>query len=220
MIIRAKDSWTYIVDRWDEFEPALMLHVAMGGTMRTAAKNFGVPFPWLFKHVSGDPAINRKYQEALMQRHEYMNQFLFDQFKLLAESDLTAIMNADGSIKDPTDWPENVRQFVSAIEVDELFEGTGRERKQVGWTKKVKLWDKMKALEQLAKHLRFVVDTKVDDGKPTWEQFILECIKREGDRSNAARQVGVEESNREEHKAGAGSGPQPQASGGDRDGDQ
>jgi phage terminase small subunit len=42
---------------------------------------------------------------------------------------------------------------VASFEVQELFAGSGEERKLIGYTKKVKLWDKNAALDKLMRHL-------------------------------------------------------------------
>lgn len=185
-VVSMKETWAYILSKPEVLEETIVLGVAMGSTLRRISSNFGVPYPWLFKHVMGDPDLKHKYELALGERKEYMMQFLFDQFKTLAESDLRKLFNEDGSMKAVHEWPENAAQWVSAVEVDELFEGTGKERQQVGFTKKVKLWDKMKALESLAKHMNFVVDTKQDSGKLTWEALIMMSMKAVAEREKAA----------------------------------
>lgn len=181
-LVSMKETWAYILARPEMLEETIVLGVAMGSTLRRIASNWAVPYPWVFKHVMGDPDLKHKYELALGERKEYMLQFLFDQFKTLAESDLRQLFNKDGSMKAIHEWPENAAQWVSAVEVDELFEGAGKERQQIGFTKKVKLWDKMKALESLAKHMNFVVDSKENSGKLTWEALIMMSMKAVAER--------------------------------------
>jgi hypothetical protein len=50
---------------------------------------------------------------------------------------------------------------VASIEVDELFDGKGKGRKFIGYTKKVKFWDKNSGIEKAMKHLGlFAEDNK------------------------------------------------------------
>lgn len=48
-------------------------------------------------------------------------------------------------------WPEDMRRALSGIEVFEEFEGRGAQRTSIGYTKKVKFWNKVDALEKIAK---------------------------------------------------------------------
>lgn len=58
--------------------------------------------------------------------------------------------------------PENVRRAIASVETEELYdwEGRGEDRKKVliGYTKKVKFWDKKGSNDSLGKHLRLFVD--------------------------------------------------------------
>jgi hypothetical protein len=56
-------------------------------------------------------------------------------------------------MKDPREWDDATAAAVASIEIVEEFSGTGADRKLVGHTKKVKLWDKNAALEKALKHL-------------------------------------------------------------------
>lgn len=78
----------------------------------------------------------------------------------LANSDVREVFNEDGSLKPMSEWPDVIARCVSSVEVEELFEmqpkdgGRGMEKVQIGWTKKVKFWDKTKALDMLGRHLK------------------------------------------------------------------
>lgn len=86
-------------------------------------------------------------------------------------SDIRLLFKEDGSLKDPKDWPDEIAACVASVEVDELFEGRGKDRKQVGWTKKIKLWNKNSSLDTLAKH-KHLVTNKVELGDETLEALI------------------------------------------------
>lgn len=77
---------------------------------------------------------------------------------LIARSDIGEAFNDKEGLKSPNDLPENFRRAVSGIEYVELFEGRGRDREQVGYLKKVKLWEKTKALDLLGKYLKLWVE--------------------------------------------------------------
>ena len=83
---------------------------------------------------------------------------------LLAMSDIGEAFNEDGSLKPIRDIPAHIRRAISSVEVDELFEGRGEQREHVGYTRKLRLWDKVKTLELLGKHLRLFDDAVKIDG--------------------------------------------------------
>jgi phage terminase small subunit len=80
----------------------------------------------------------------------------------LAFSDARKLFRDDGSLVPPNEWSDEIAGAVSSVEVDEKYDwiGTGqdREKVQVGFTKKVKLWDKSGALQMLGKHFQLWQD--------------------------------------------------------------
>ena len=56
-------------------------------------------------------------------------------------------------MKDPREWDDATAAAVASIGIVEEFSGTGADRKLVGHTKKVKLWDKNAAIEKGFRHL-------------------------------------------------------------------
>jgi phage terminase small subunit len=67
--------------------------------------------------------------------------------------DVTDILSDDGSVLPIREWPKTWRQYISGFDLSELFEGTGKDREQVGLLKKIKWPDKVKNLELLGKHV-------------------------------------------------------------------
>lgn len=76
----------------------------------------------------------------------------------IARADLGAAFDDEGNLLPIKEIPEGTRRAISGIDVEELFEGYGRERERVGTTKKIRFWDKVSALEKLGKHLKLFVD--------------------------------------------------------------
>jgi phage terminase small subunit len=87
----------------------------------------------------------------------------------IALADIGEAFNQDGSMKALHEMPVEVRRAIAGIDVFEEFTGRGEDREQIGWTKKLRLWDKPKALELLGRHLRMFTD-KLEhtgpDGQP------------------------------------------------------
>ena len=70
----------------------------------------------------------------------------------VAYSDIRAFLDDAGNIKPVSDWPDGAALAVSSIEAEEIFDGHGKGRQLIGILRKIKLWDKPKALEMLGRH--------------------------------------------------------------------
>lgn len=60
------------------------------------------------------------------------------------------------ALKDMKDLSDDDAAALSSIEVFEEFEGFGEERVKIGYTKKIKFWDKVSALEKIARYLKML----------------------------------------------------------------
>jgi len=82
------------------------------------------------------------------------NYVLRELFKL-ANVDLSAAYDEFGNLKPIHEIPEDVRKAIAGIEV---FEERDHEGTYLGRTRKVKFWDKTRALEMLGRHLALFKD--------------------------------------------------------------
>lgn len=81
----------------------------------------------------------------------------------LAFSDIRKFFADDGTLKDVHLLDDDSAAAVSSVESDETFESIGESRVWTGYAKKVKLWDKVRALEMLAKHYK-ILEVDEDGG--------------------------------------------------------
>lgn len=100
----------------------------------------------------------------------------------IATCDIGEAFNEDGSMKMVHQIPENVRRAIQAVEIEQLFDGVGKDRIQIGHTKRIKFWDKNKALEMLGKHFRLLTDRVEHTGSVTLEQLVAGSKKIEGEK--------------------------------------
>ena len=88
------------------------------------------------------------------------------------QMDVLDILNDDMSFKLISSWPKVWRQYLSGVDMAEMFDGRGDEREMVGILKKIKWPDKVKNLELIGKHVRIgafnpsisAVDFGISDG--------------------------------------------------------
>lgn len=76
----------------------------------------------------------------------------------LAFLDPRQLYQQDGTLRPIQDLPADLAACLSSIEVTEECRGEGEKRELVGMTKKVRFWDKGKALGLLCKHLNLTPD--------------------------------------------------------------
>jgi phage terminase small subunit len=108
-------------------------------------------------------AINRAVKERL-QRIGVHTERVLTELARVGLSDIRSLYDEDGRLKHPKDWDPETAAAVAGVEVTEEFEGKGEDKKHVGTTKKVRVFDKVRALESLGKHLGlFPSDKKADD---------------------------------------------------------
>lgn len=67
--------------------------------------------------------------------------------------DIREAFNADGTLKPVDQIPDGMAKMISGIEVSEIWEGFGDAREQVGVIKKLKIADRLKAIELVGKHV-------------------------------------------------------------------
>lgn len=104
-----------------------------------------------------NPKIQEAIEEAMKKRE---TRTAITQDRVLAEIakmafiNPKAFFNSDGTLKNILDIDDNaIAGLAGSIDVFEEFEGYGDDKTLIGYTKKIKVADKLKALELLGRHL-------------------------------------------------------------------
>jgi phage terminase small subunit len=90
--------------------------------------------------------------------------------------DAKDIIAPDGTMINLHNIPPEVRRAISSIDVEETFEGTGKDRVWTGYIKKVRFWDKTKAVEMLAKHKALLSDKLIVDDRRALHDEVTRAI--------------------------------------------
>lgn len=113
-------------------------------------KNANVVGPRLLDQPQVRMRVDAKLKE-LGDKVEVNAAELLRELMMIARFDLRKAFANNGSLKSVKDMPEDVARVVSGLDIDELFKGAGRDRAPLGFTKKVRFWDKLRAIEMLLK---------------------------------------------------------------------
>jgi phage terminase small subunit len=121
------------------------------------------------------PHIQARINELMAEREQRLQidaDYVLRRLVEIDQMDLLDILDEKMAFRPISDWPKVWRQYLSGVDVSELFEGVGDEREMVGVLKKIKWPDKVKNLELLGKHVRVgafkeTIDHTSSDGSMT-----------------------------------------------------
>lgn len=139
--------------------------IRSGYSPRTARKQASR----LLTNVDIQEAISAAKQ-ARNKRLEADSDYVLQRLLGIDQMDIVDILNDNGTLKAVKDWPLIWRQYISFMDVSEVFEGSGDERDSIGMLKKIRWPDKLKNLELLGKHVNiqaFKEKKDIDFGLPT-----------------------------------------------------
>jgi len=97
-------------------------------------------------------------------------------------ADVRGIFKEDGTVKPIGEWPEDLARSCSGIEVVETFEMGGSAKIWSGYVKKIKFWDKPKALELMGRNQKLFTDRVEHTGSLTLEALVAGSNTIEGDK--------------------------------------
>lgn len=92
--------------------------------------------------------------------------------RAIAFADIRGLFDAQGRVLPPDQWPMDLGRMVAGLDVAEMFDTEDGQKQLVGLLKKVKLSDRLKALELLGKYNGMDVQRIEHAGKVTMEQLV------------------------------------------------
>lgn len=101
------------------------------------------------------------------------------ELKRLALLDPVELYNVDGTLRNIHEMPEHARRAIKEITVEEVYEGRGDERRFIGYSRKVKVFDKLSAIEKAMKHLGLLTEKLEVHGSLTLDALVTRSYERE-----------------------------------------
>lgn len=101
--------------------------------------------------------------------------------------DLSRLYDERGDLRPVHEWPKEIMPIIGGVEIEALYEGSGKERVQIGRVKKLKLTERLKLLETIGKHVnvqafRERVEHDLSDGVKDLLNQVAENGRRVGGR--------------------------------------
>lgn len=75
---------------------------------------------------------------------------VIEEYAKIAFSDVRNVLTVDGGLKDSSEWDDNTASAVASIKTSEVISPEGE---KMGINREVKMYDKLRALDALGKHL-------------------------------------------------------------------
>lgn len=155
-------------------------HTSNGGSILELSRIWQVSFIRITRWLSSDEQRATQYKRALDARGEWFEEVILNEYRGIATTRISDAFNDDGSLKNPKEWPEELQKGIASVETEELFEGQGRDRAQIGFTKKLKFWDKRAALSDLAKTRGLFIDVHKHEAGESLEELIMKGHSQSG----------------------------------------
>ena len=109
------------------------------------------------------PEIQAAIETAMAARSEKVEltaEQVLREIKTAAFLDPLQLFAEDGTLLPLSRMPEAARRAIAGLEVEELFDGRGEDRRMIGYLKKIKLVSKEGTLTLAGRHLGMFVDKK------------------------------------------------------------
>lgn len=160
-------------------------NIVSGGSLIDWCKVRNVRYADFWSWINKDKDRKQLYQDALVGRGEWYIESTIRELRFIGFSDLRDIYDDDGKLLPVKQWPEEVAKTIASLEQVEEFEGKGSEKEVVGYLKKVKAWDKLKALELIGKNLGMFIERHSINEKLTLEDLV-ESSRGDGNEANSS----------------------------------
>lgn len=111
----------------------------------------------LFSKPEIRQAVTERTEQAIA-RAGVTNVRILEELAGIATVDPIDVFDDEGNMKPMKDIPAKVRRAIQGMDIDELWEGRGKDRDQVGITRKPRFYSKVEALKLLGQHLKLFTE--------------------------------------------------------------
>lgn len=151
----------------------IVSHVSNGGTLVTLAETWGVRYGVLNGWIARDPVRLKGMNLAMNARGEWEREVILGQLRNIGTLDIRKLLAEDGSLLPVSKWPAESASALAGIEVRAREGRDGAAE----LSKKIKLNDRLRALELLGKEIG-MFSNRVEVGvKVTLESMVMDSMR-------------------------------------------
>lgn len=131
--------------------------VSAGETPLAVCNRLGLNLYHMNMWIRKDDQRRVMLDEALVSRSEAIKWMLENQLHAIASFDVRVLFGENHQLLPVDQWPDEVGMAVAGVDLQDLFEmvesasGHGKDRVLIGYLKKIKVWDKLGAIDKLGK---------------------------------------------------------------------
>jgi hypothetical protein len=161
-----------------DFLPNVCAHVTNGGALPELCKLLELRYSNVIAWIYENPERAKQYELALAARAEWTVQSLLNELKDISLADIRQAYDpTTGELLSPDKWPDALARVVASVETEEIYDTRGKNAKVIGHTKRLKMWDKIRAIELLGKNLKIFKEQIEHTGTITLEALVLGSMK-------------------------------------------
>lgn len=95
----------------------------------------------------------RTHEQTLLEKSRLETERVLEELRRIVFADPRKFYNADGSLKSVVDLDDDTAAALSSLDVDEIKEGRGSKMRVVGMTTKIRMHDKLAAIDKAMRYL-------------------------------------------------------------------
>lgn len=148
-----KEVSAAVLARPDALE-TICANVANGGSLINLCRVWDIRYSDAVAWIYADEERKEKYEQSLIARTEWEKERLLEEIKAIALVSVSDVYNDDGTLKQLKDMKPETLAAIAGVESEDHFEdGVPKAH-----TNKVRMYDKLRALELLGKKLAMFID--------------------------------------------------------------
>ena len=160
------------------FIEVICAHTASGGSLldlcETMQINYGQVMGWIRKNR----VFEERYCSALDDRQEWVKETVLRELRRMSTFDIRELYNEEGSMKAVHEWPDDIAAAVESLDVTEDFETVDGKKECVGQVKKLKSYNKQKAIDMLGKTMQLFTESYDLTAKLSLEDIVGASMKK------------------------------------------
>lgn len=158
-----KERLHLLMDHEADTMDTICTHVAQGGSLIDLCEGWDVVYGKIVGWVNADKGRKDLYNQSLQDRNEWAKEAILHQLREIANVDIRSLFDDKGNMLPPHKWDPDVAKAVAGYDVTFT---------EFGDNKKLKMNDKLKAIELIGKTMAMFSDRVHHTGELTLADLV------------------------------------------------